>query len=318
MDIPADALQIYLSERAGVSLADPVTLNLGYDGEEEQVFTGSVARIQPALRNVVITALGRMNALLNQYTSATYEGRPAGDIARDLISQAGLATGTIDDGPGLPRFAIDRGLSGFVHLKGLANRLGYELYANREGAVMFHALGDAARLDMVGGGLLGAAAGAISSLASGGGEGYLFGQHLLEASTYQQPSAWGQVQVGGESPMSGQGDNTAHWLTINDADYRGSAGSDEPTLLVLDPAARTKDLADRFAAGYLAVAQRTAHQVTVRVSGRPQVELGDTLSVGNALDDLLNGSGYVRAVQHRFDVYYGFVTDFRISMSVAS
>ena len=93
--------------------------------------------------------------------------------------------------------------------------------------------------------------------------------------------------------MSGQGDTTEHWLTTNDADYRGSAGDGEPALLVRDPAARTKDLADRFAAGRLAVAARAAREVSITVLGRPQVDLGDTIAVADVPDETVNGSGYV-------------------------
>ena len=115
--------------------------------------------------------------------------------------------------------------------------------------------------------------------------------------------------------MSGSGDTTADWLTIKDADYRGSAGSGDPVRLIFDPAARTKDLADRFAAGHLATAARRSQSLRVRVPGRSQVDLGDTLSVTGSPDARVTGTGYVRAIRHRFDVTAGFVTDFRISVS---
>jgi hypothetical protein len=259
-----------------------------------------------------------MNDLLNLRVAEMYENQTAGAIARDLIGQAGLSTGTIDEGPLLPRYAVDRRLSGFAHLKQLADRLGYELYADREGNVRFHALGPGAGLDAAAGGLLGAAAGAAASVGlavpGADGEGYAFGQHLLGAVARRAPVGWGEVTVGGESPMSGQGDATAHWLTVNDADYRGSAGDGAPGLLVLDPAARTKDLAERFAAGHLAVAAREASQVWVTVLGRPGIELGDTIAVSDVPDTALNGSGYVRAIRHRFGEDIGFLTDLRVAL----
>ena len=57
--------------------------------------------------------------------------------------------------------------------------------------------------------------------------------------------------VGGESPMSGQGEDKSFWLTAKDTDYEDSSG-DGDELLVIDPTARTKDMAGRFAAGYAA------------------------------------------------------------------
>jgi hypothetical protein len=257
-----------------------------------------------------------MQRLLKLRTSTWYDGQSAGSIARDLIEQAGLEAGEVDDGPTLPRFAVDRRQNGFAHLKQLANRLGFELYSKRDGTIVFHGLGDAAGLDAAGG-LLGAAAGAASSLLGGGSPGYQFGQHLLQGRAHRHPPAWSHVVIGGESPMSGQGESTAHWLTVNDADYRGEAGSDDPTLLIMDPVARTKDIADRFASGMLAKAARTAHQVAIRVLGTPQVELGDTIEIGGVEDVLVNGTGYIRAIHHHFDVERGFVTDLRVSLSLA-
>src|SRR5918993_1723881 len=322
MDIPADGADLHLMDRGGVALGDAASVALGTSDGEETVFTGQVVALRPALAGVAVRALGTMNELLNLRVSSMYENQTAGAIARDLIGQAGLSAGSIDEGPLLPRYAIDQRLSAFAHLKELADRLGYELYADRDGNVRFHALGPSAGLDAAGGGLLGAAAGAAAGLGlavpGAGGEGYVFGQHLVGAVARQAPVGWGEVTVGGESPMSGQGDATAHWLTINDADYRGSAGDGAPAVLILDSAARTKDLAERFAAGHLAVAAREASQVWVTVLGQPGVELGDTIAVSDVPDTALNGSGYVRAIHHRFGEGIGFLTDLRVAIESAA
>ena len=82
----------------------------------------------------------------------------------------------------LPRYVVDRALSAHRHLKDLADRLGYELYADRDGSIMFHPLGPAANLDALGG-ALGAVAGAAGALLGSGGESYAFGQQLLGAAT---------------------------------------------------------------------------------------------------------------------------------------
>jgi hypothetical protein len=314
MDVPADALRLHLRERAGIAVGDQVKLDLGHDGEEETVFTGAVETVRPAISGVVVRVLGTTHDLLNLRTSTTYVNQSVGSIAGDLIGQAGLSTGTVEDGPMLPRYVVDRALSGYRHLKDLADRLGYELYADRDGNIMFHPLGPAANLDALGG-ALGAA---VGGLLAAGAESYAFGQQLLSAATGWRDIAWGTVEVGGESPMSGQGETTEHWLTTNDADYMGGAGDAEPALLVRDPAARTKDLADRFAAGRLAVAARTARETSISVLGRPHVDLGDTVAVADVPDETVNGSGYVRAIRHRFGEDTGFVTDMRISLEPES
>ena len=313
MDIPADAARLQLMERAGIALDDEVVIALGHDGNNETVFTGNVVSLRPALAGVEIHALGTMSALLSLRTASVFENEAAGSIANSLIARAGLSGGTVDEGPLLPHFTVDDRVSAFVHVKGLADRLGYELYADRDGNIRFHALGGAKGLDAGGLSAVVGAAGAL--LGAGGSEGYAFGRHLVLAEARRRPAAVGAVTVGGESPMSGQGDTTAHWLTVNDAAYRGSAGDGSPSLLVIDPVARYKDLAERFAAGRLALAARAAHQIEVTVLGRNRIDLGDDIALSGVPDALIDGAGYIRALRHRFDDVTGFVTDVRISLT---
>ncbi|HEX8290632.1 MAG TPA: hypothetical protein VF570_02675, partial [Pyrinomonadaceae bacterium] len=96
-------------------------------------------------------------------------------------------------------------------------------------------------------------------------------------------------------------------------DFRGAAGDGKPVRIILDPAARTKELADRFAAGRLATARRGAGELFATVTGRAGVELGDPVTLADAPEGLADGGGYVRAVRHRFGERTGFVTDLRVA-----
>uniref|UniRef100_A0A0C1RPE2 Phage protein D n=2 Tax=Tolypothrix TaxID=111782 RepID=A0A0C1RPE2_9CYAN len=297
MDIPVDGLRLQMMELPNIVIEENIVVELGYDFQQTKVFTGNVIRIRPAIVGIEICALGKMNRLLNFRTSATFQDKSVGSIAQDLIRQAGLSAGSIDNEITLPRYVVDSRMSAFAHLKELAERLGYELYCDREGHVKFHAPDSSPQSD------------------TGGGESYVFGQHLLKAVAQLTPTAWGKIEVGGESPMSGKGDSTAHWLTVNDEDYRGSAGEvDSPRLLMIEPLARTQDLANRFARGRLAVAKRKAYEVCFTVLGSPLIDLNDSISIKNVPKESINSSGYVRAIRHQFGETVGFVTDLRISM----
>jgi phage protein D len=307
----ADALEVFLMERASIAPGDTATVELGHDDDRVKVFTGEVAEIRPTLEGVRVRALGKTNALLNLRVAAVYENQAVGSIVRDLVGQAGLDAGTIDNGPILPRYTVDRRLSAHRHVRELAERLGYELYTDRDGRLMFHALGDAASLDA---GPLGAAAGAASALLGGGGEGYEFGKHLAAAAARQRSPGPTKVEIGGESPMSSQGDTTAHWLSADDDDSRGETGDGDAVVRLLDPAARTRDLADRFAAGQLASRSRRVRELHITVLGRPSLELGDSINVSGAADALVNRSGYVRALRHRLSAAVGFLTDVTVAV----
>jgi len=316
MDVAADAAEVRLMERPEVAVGDAVEIELGHDGTTERVFTGELVELVPTLSGARLRALGAMNKLLNHRQSATYADQSAGSIVNDLAGAAGLDAGEVSNGPELPAFAVDRRRSAWAHVKSLADRLGYELYCDREGRLHFRAHGAAAELDSTGG--LGALAGAAASAlgVGGGGEGYAFGKHLIRLEAARRTPALASVTVGGESPSSTQGDATAHWLSRNDADFRGTAGSGGPESLHADGAARTKDLADRFAAGLLSRANRRAHEITFRILGRPSLDLGQELQVSDVPDALGNGSGYVRALRHRFDVEAGFITEVRLALEV--
>jgi phage protein D len=298
LDIPADACTLKLLRRDRLNLGERVTVALGYEGTESTVFVGNVVMLRPTIAGVEIRALGTMQNLLNLRTAATYENQAAGSIARDLLSQANLNSGNIDNGVTLPRYAIDRRLSAFAHLKVLANRLGYELYSDRHGQINFHALDTPAIT--------------LPDVASN----YQFGQQLLAATAQRQPPAWGAVTVGGESPASSRGNNRVHWLTTNEATR--TAGNGTPELLVLDPLARNQDLVNLLAAGRLAVVERKAHTVRLKVLGRPEIDLGNEINPNGVEDELINGTGYIRAIRHQFSDTAGFVTEIGISRGSTS
>ena len=65
------------------------------------------------------------------------------------------------------------------------------------------------------------------------------------------------------------------------------------------------------------MAARAARGTSITVLGRPQVDLGHTVAVADVPDETVNGSGYVRAMRHRFGDEAGFVTEMRISLEPA-
>lgn len=287
MDTPADALRILFGQTVDVAPGDPVELSLGYD-DPEIAFTGTVTDVRPSLTGAEVRALGGTLALLRLRTSAGYERRDAGAIVSDLASQAGMDTGTIDAGEVLPAYSVDKGVSGYTHAHALAVRFGFELYADREGRLMFHA-----------------------PEAQGSAATYTYGRDVLSlAATNRQADL--QPAVGGESPASDSGENTVHWLTIDE--LKGAA-ADGSAALVLDPAARTQDLADRFAAGLATVEQRTRQAIRLRVLGRPQAELGELVGADGDLAEGLTGSGYVRSLRHVLDVRTGWTTELSVTTS---
>jgi hypothetical protein len=319
LDVPVDGLRVALAESAGVSVGDPVQLDLGDEDGLERAFTGSVAEIRPRLGGCALFCTGTMLALVDLRVSAFYRAQTAGDVVRDLIGRASLSEGDISDGIDLPRFSVERRVGAYAQLRRLAERLGYSLFSDREGKIHFRGLGPAATLDSAGGvlgaagpALAGAAATAAQALGVGGGSALAYGKHLLAALAALRPALGRTLLVGGESPMSGQGEDKSFWLTATDVDYEGSSG-DGDELLVIDPAARTKDMAGRFAAGYAAGFDRRTGEISFTALGLPALELGASIGASDAPEGRLNASGYVKGLRHRFGFLEGFVTDIVVS-----
>jgi hypothetical protein len=320
LDVPIDCLRVTLAESAGVAPADSVQLDLGDENGLERVFTGSVAEIRPRLDGCELFCVGTMLALVDLRVSSFYQAQSAGDVVRDLIGQASLDEGDISDGIELTRFAVDRRAGAYAQLQQLAERLGYSLFCDRQGKVHFRGLGSAANLDSLGGALgglgseaAGAASAAASAFGVGGGGDLAYGQHLLAALGRLRPPFGRTLVVGGESPMSGQGEDKSFWLTATDTDYEASSGNGDE-LLVIDTAARTKDMAARFAAGYAASFGRRSGEVRLTVLGMPTLELGDATGASKVPESGLNASGYVKDLRHRFGFQEGFLTDIVLSV----
>jgi len=317
LDTPIDALRVKLADCGGISPGEPVQLDLGDEDGLERVFTGSVAELRPRLHGCELYCLGTMLALVELRVSSFFQNQTAGDVVRDLLGQAGLDEGEVDDGLELPRFSVNRTVGAHAQLRRLAEKLGFSLFADRQGCVHFRGVGPAGNLGSGGAfGSIAGAASAASELLGGGGSGFEYGKHLLAARGGLRPPLQRTVVVGGESPMSGQGDDKTFWLTATDSDFEDSVGDGED-LLIVDPSARSKDMAGRLAAGYAAQLNRSRADVFLRVLGQPALELGEDNSASNTSEDALNRSGYIKALRHRFGPSEGFVTDLVLSTEAA-
>ena len=320
--VPIDSLRVMLAESAGAAAGDAVTLDLGDEDGLQRVFTGTVAELRPALGGCSLFCTGTMLGLVELRVASFYEGRSAGDVVRDLVGQAGLAAGDISDGLTLPRYAIERRQGAHAQLRRLAERLGFSLFADRQGQVHFRGLGPAAQLGSGGlGGGLGAAGGALAGAAGAAGalagSGDLaFGKHLLAAQARLRPPPQRKIVVGGESPMSGQGEDKSFWLTATDTDFEDSSGSGDEWLIT-DAAARTKDMAGRFAAGYAAALAARSAELRLTVLGMAALDLGDDLGASGAPEAGLNGRGVITGLRHRLSAREGFVTDVVIAAGVS-
>lgn len=308
----ADSLTLALGGRADVRIGEAVALSLGHDGDDALVFTGRISTIARTVADLRVQALGEADRLLSLRRGGTYESQTVGAIVRDLAGQADIAVGTVDDGPLLHTYYLSQGRSVHAQLFDLARALGYEMYTSRSGSLEFRALGSAAIL----GSGLDVGEDGLRAVSRDRAR-HRFGENVLDAERASVAPSWGAIRVGGESPTSSLGDSTSHWLTINDTDYAGTAGSGRQRSFV-DAWARTQDLAQRVAEGRLIAFNRRADTIDLTTPGQPTLELGDPVTTAGFVAADLNRAGYVRTIEHRFATDRGFTTRWSAALDAGS
>ncbi|MEA2131664.1 MAG: hypothetical protein QOJ85_4555, partial [Solirubrobacteraceae bacterium] len=101
-----DTLAILDAQTFTVGAAIQVTLAAAYADDGGQVFDGQITTLAPefasGLATVRVVALDRGCLLQRGPRTASYQQMSYGSIALSLASKAGLAAGTIEDGPTLP------------------------------------------------------------------------------------------------------------------------------------------------------------------------------------------------------------------------
>src|ERR1700730_7475547 len=132
LDTPVDSMTVLIGKVNGFqpSVGDNTTVSLGYSdsGGVAQVMSGSVTRVQPNATTKRVVAHSGAALLLNSYAMNTYEGKNAGEIVKDLASQAGVDVETADDGIDFPAFVVDGQRNFYHHMKNLADLCGFDLY----------------------------------------------------------------------------------------------------------------------------------------------------------------------------------------------
>lgn len=283
--VPVNAcrLTLHALSEAAPAAGDPVEVELGYDESLEKVFTGTVTSVAHGLQRVEVEAMGAFAALASARLNLLYEQETAGGIAEDVLGKLAVTKGTVEAGLKFASFALDDRRSVWAQLHDLARRCGFEFFADERDRCQFRVHGPQNTHP------------------------FTFGVDVLDFEHDARPSAVEGVEVHGASPAGqGQGDDASSWFTKKEV--KGSAGESAGKVLrLVDPAARTQNLAGDVAKGILAGHARTA-EGRVRVLGAPKVRLGDAVKLEKLPAAAQNGEARVISVTHRLGSRTGFTT----------
>jgi hypothetical protein len=281
------------------AIGAPISVELSLDDASATVFTGEIDGVRVTADGAAISAGDGLARLANSFITGVYEDQSAGAIARDLVSQAGLTAGTIDDGPTLKSYALFPGVSALAHLGRLAALIGGDLFTDGGGKVHLAA-----------------------PVASSPAHTLQYGAGVLELGLVKLPSTRSGLDVWGEGAASSAGSDKAHWLPDGLDGVKGQADIDgDPVYaapadlrreFVRDGALRTGDAAAAVAKAR-AAAVRPVRGAILAI-GVPAVTPGDGVTLdglpdGHPLAQLLDTQPLrVRRVRHCFDIARGFTT----------
>lgn len=285
LGIPVNHCRLSFSppEELSAAAGDTLTVALGYDEDLATVFTGTVEAVDWRLDRLTIHGTGSFQQLVSARFNAVYQQAKAGDIVSDLIGKLGLSQGTVDPGPEFPSYALGDDQSAYDHLQRLAQRSGFDFYADAEDQVMF------------------------TGYEAADGSTFRYGVNILEMTAETPLARVSGVEVFGESPASlGQGSEAASWLTKKEV--KGKAGDTSGAVRrIVDPTLRTADAASEAASAALA-AMSVKRRGLLRVLGDAGVKLGGTIKASGLPESTRNGTFKVTGVLQTLTRSQGFRT----------
>ncbi len=278
-------------------LGDAVQVSLGRGEGTTPTFTGEVREVARTATALRITATDGLARLATFEVEAAYENKTAGAIVKDVLGQAGVDVGTVEEGPTLGTWVLHRGPRALRHLQRLAELCGADLFTDGEGKACF-----------------------ITPTTQGEEHTFGYGEDVLELHLEDAVPVFDSVVVWGEGAASSNGAGKEHWLVADLSSVSGKASLGEGGTVtpgqegerpwqVLDGAVRSGEAARAVAEARMAAVAARATRGFLRVLGAPAVKPGDRVVVSG-----LPGGGLspvslrVRRVRHRLDARVGLVT----------
>lgn len=289
MDIPVNTCRLTMAPPKGVSAApgDEIKVELGYNDELELVFSGQIERVDWSVDVLTIRGAGRSRNLLASYINLLFEKPTAGDIVEDLCKKAEVETAEVEAGLNFDFYTVGERSSAYEHLKQLAQKCGFDLYANPEDQLVFAAY-----------------RGQNSHL-------FQMAVNIIDLKIGEPEKPIGKVEVYGESPSSlGEGTEAAYWFTKKEV--KGSAdGGGALNQYVYDPSVRTQDAAAQVADNILKY-RKNKKKGWLKALGKADVRLGDSIGISKMTNEAQNGSYKITQVVHRLSSHTGFITKLQI------
>jgi len=254
---------------------DPVELTLDSGEKEAKVFTGIVDSIRRGFDDVRVSALNAGAVLARFRPGVSYEQITAGNVVRNLCSDAGVDTGSIEDGVSLAFYVADPSRTALEHVARVCDWSG-AIARISEGNEVESVVVNATQPDVA----------------------LKYGREILNAWQWKLTSRTKSFVVAGES---GAGDTSSNDALRPTTDFFGGNRPDGPSPTSRwssEPALRTTN-----AAGTAGSALQRAYDSS-RETGRmdaflqPDLRPGTILQIQDLPNDLPSGPLWLYRVEH--------------------
>jgi hypothetical protein len=273
-----DVLTVALPFAAPFSAApgDDAKLTLDNSENKADVFTGKIDSVRHGYDQIRITAVNA-GAKLAQYRPATtYEQITGGTLIRNLCSDVGADTGSIEDGPSLAFYAADPSRTALEHISRVCDWSG--------------AMG---RIN---------AANEVESVVVNGSSADLalkYGRELVSLDQSRLFSSVDSFVVTGES---GAGSTSSPDALRPTTDFFAGNRPDGPSagnIWQWEPALRTAQAAGTAGAARMRLYKSARQQGTLEAFLQPQLRPGTVFEIQELPDPLLKGPFWIAGVTHR-------------------
>jgi phage protein D len=279
--LPIDSCEVVLLENDySFSKDDEVRVRLGYDEELLPVFSGLVDNVEHGFSKLRLSALGLSSRLLRLKLNRVFLNQNASKIVENLAKEANLTVQGTSDGFVFLTYVVDDTASVYEHVLRLAERCGFDVRMADDDQLLFEKM----------------EGGKTHSLG--------YGKEIIHVEKSELSQLYSSARVWGESPASFKGSDTSHWITKQEV--KGEAGTGQP-LSIHDPVIKSKETAEQVAQAKLKTLKRTLNMV-VKTVGKPEIRLGDTVTVSDSPHPSIEGDFQVREIEHYLSKDEGFTT----------
>jgi hypothetical protein len=272
-----DVLHVRLPASAPLSAAvgDPALLVLDSSEQKETVFTGTIDAIRRSFGEICVTALDAGGVLARYRPATTYEQVTAGTVIRGLAGDAGMSTGSVDDGADLAFYVADPSRTAWEHVARLA-AWGGAIATVSSADEVETAVIDATQADVA----------------------LRYGRDLLSIDADQKHSAVDSWVVAGEG---GAGATSAPEATRPTTDFFAGNRPDGPALAKrwrFEPALRTVQSAATAGAALQRAYSTSRASGRMQVFLQPQLRCGTVIEVQDLPSGLPGGPLWIAHVEH--------------------